>query len=239
MEFHVAVAGMPVFHFSTPDLPIPMPTIPCRDGAPCLAAQLTGGCLVKAAVAPVLTRLSGVVSHERAMVLCKAGGRTHYFEETGQRAVFRLLLAGMQYSGCPFFSLFARVPADAPLRSAYAAFARLLRALPRNGGTRSPLCPEEFATRLERELENHLAPVLEEARRHVRGDAAVNAVILMLSGIRLAADWARRKEASRAARSREAARAFPPGALGPPGAATSPGAGGCGGGGRSRAGSPG
>ncbi len=235
MEFHVAVEGRPVFRFTTPDLPIPIAAMPCRDGAPCLAARLAGGCLAQAAVVPVLTGLSGVLSHERARVVCQAGGKTHFSEETGQRAVFRLLLAGMQYSGCPFFSLFARVPAGAPLPSVYAAFARLLRALSRDAGGRSPLSPEALATRLEREVEGRLVPVLEEARRHARGDAGVNAVLLMLNGVHLAADWARRKGPGQAVRPGETARTVPAGAP----AATSPGAGGCADGGRSRAGSPG
>ena len=196
MEFQVAVAAMPAFRFAVPDPAPAAPGAPCRNGEPCPAATRAGGCLARACVAPVLDYFSGVVSHEAALVVCEADGQRTCFTETGQRAAFRLLLAGITQSGCPFFSRFAALPAAASLGNAYAAFARLLRALATQDGHASPTAAGHVAW----ELERHLAPIFGEAKRKVRQDAAVNACILMLNGLRLATDHVRQRRGGGARR---------------------------------------
>jgi hypothetical protein len=157
-------------------------------------------CRVLASVAEVLDYFSDVVSYEKVLVACRDGAEAAIYEETGQRAAVRLLLAGMQASGCPFFSRFAALPVDAPLDNAYAALSHLLEALSRtDASTRSGA-----ALGLERlgdALESHLAPLLAEAKRRSRRDAAVNAVILMVSAIRLAVDEVRERPPAAANRS--------------------------------------
>lgn len=206
MEFHVAVAAMPTFRFDVPDLLPAEPGAPCRCGEPCSAATRAGGCLARTCAAPVLDYFSGVVSHEAAVVVCEAGGQRTCFTETGQRAAFRLLLAAITQSGCPFFGRFAALPADAPLGNAYAAFARLLRALATQDGHASPTAAGHVAW----ELERHLAPLFGEAKRKARQDAAVNACILMLNGLRLATDHVRERRRGGARRPDAPARASIP-----------------------------
>lgn len=196
MEFLVTTAGLPPFHFTLPDAKRATAR-PCQQaGDCCAAATARGGCLATAAIAPVLDYFSDVVSHARTRVACWRNGQVVRFEETGQRTALRLLLAGLQRSGCPFCGRFAALPADASLGDVYATFSRLLRS-GELADDHDALFPLELssgtddAADLGDELETRLWPVLREARRRFRQDAAINAVIMMINGIRLAADHAR------------------------------------------------
>lgn len=184
MEFLVTVMGLPAFCYTAPTRRAASAAT-CHCGARCQRMQENGRCLALEAVDGVLDFFSDVVSYETALVVCRAGQGTAVYEETGQRAAVRLLLAGMQNSGCPFFSRFTPLPVDAPLTSAYIAFSRLLQALSQTGTT---VVSNTAAPGLGEALESHLAPVLAEAKRRRRRDAAVNAVILMVSAIRLAVE---------------------------------------------------
>ncbi|WP_428565721.1 MAG: hypothetical protein ACP59X_05090 [Solidesulfovibrio sp. DCME] len=197
MDFLVTVPGLPSFSFVPPHKETRGPQAPCHCGEACPKARRAGGCLALGAIDGVLDFFSDVVSYETALVLCHHGGRTAVYEETGQRAAARLLLAGMQRSGCPFFARFAALPADAPLGSAYTALGRLLAALA--GGEAAPQ-PQGLSAleQLADEAEGHLAVVLGEAKRRCRRDAAVNAVILLCNGIRLATEAIREKQAAQA-----------------------------------------
>lgn len=208
MEFCVTVTGRPAFTYAAPARGYDATPACGHNAAPsadhceerCSGMRPGDRCRALASVAEVLDFFSDVMSYETALVVCRDGTETAVYEETGQRAAVRLLLAGMQASGCPFFSRFAPLPVDAPLDNAYTALSRLMQALSRAEASARP----EAAQGLERlgdALESHLAPLLAEAKRRSRRDAAVNAVILMVSAIRLAVDEVREKQPAAAARS--------------------------------------
>lgn len=197
MEFLVAVPGLSPFRYAPARLADLHPASPCRQGELCPTAARAGACLLPEAIAPVLDYFSQVVSHQPVLVTCRDAQGTAAFKETGQRAAFRLLAAALGHSPCPFFSRFFPRPTQAPVAGAYAAFARLAHSLALSEG--QPETPDAAilprllvdAGRFGREIEEHLQPVLREAKRRCRLDAAVNGVIMLFSGSRLATEHLR------------------------------------------------
>ena len=104
-------------------------------------------------------------------------------------------------SGCPFFE---RALPDAARQSlgedCYATFRRMVHRLTfAQRGDASAGRPADWALACcGRDIEDHLDPILGEARRRRRQDAAVNAVILMYSCTRLAVEEMRESPAIRA-----------------------------------------
>jgi len=194
MEFLVAVPGLASFRYVPAERTGLRPVAPCRRGVPCPRAARAGACLATEAIAPVLDYFSQVVSHQPVLVTCRDAKGTAVFEETGQRAAFRLLAAALGHSPCPFFSCFSARPTQAPVADACAAFARLAHSLALSEG--QPEMPDMAvpprllveAGRFGREIEEHLQPVLREAKRRCHLDAAVNGVIMLYSGSRLATE---------------------------------------------------
>lgn len=200
MEFCVTVAGLPAFTYAAPVCGHDAAPSADHCGERCPGTRPGGRCLALTSVGNVLDFFSDVVSYETALVVCRDGAEAAVYEETGQRAAVRLLLAGMQASGCPFFSRFAPLPVGAPLDSAYAALSRLLEVLSQADTSARPGVAQGLE-RLGDALESRLAPLLAEAKRRSRRDAAVNAVILMVSAIRLAVDEVRERQPAAANRS--------------------------------------
>jgi len=204
MECSVTVQGLPLFNYALPEsLPDAARgcAAPCRESVPCRAARLAGGCLLPTAVGPVIEAFSSVLSYEQVLLVLRDGGETRALEETGQRAAFRLLLLAMRGSGCPFFE--RTLPAGAGLpaeEDSYATFRRMVRRLTfaqRAIGTAGRAAAASLA-RCERDIEAHLDPILDVARRRCRQDAALNAVILMYSCTRLAVEETLERLAPRA-----------------------------------------
>ncbi|MHC1791663.1 hypothetical protein [Solidesulfovibrio sp.] len=201
MELTVIIPGPPLLHARSP-APLPgeagdRPDQPCRPGRPCQAARECGGCLLPAAIGPILDAFSPVISHERVLVAGPDGEVGGAVPETGQQAAFRLLLLAMGTSGCPFFRR-ALTPAPGRLAAGpdAGAFRRLVRAMSlpwrEGGGGGWPVGLAELGlARCGRDIESHLEPVLREARRRCRQDAALNAVVLMYSSTRLAMEEVR------------------------------------------------
>ncbi|OLN25428.1 hypothetical protein DVDV_3357 [Desulfovibrio sp. DV] len=192
MECSLTVEGLPPARFFLPHTASPAGSgsaVPCRRGQPCPTARRAGGCLLPAAIKPVLQAFSPVLSHARVRLTLRRGGELAEVEETGQWAAFRLLIAAMRDSGCPFFGPI--LPAGTrlvPQGDGSKTFRRMVRALtfpwPEAAGGLTALS----LARCGREIESHLHAVLGEARRHCRQDAAVNAVILMYNCTRLAVE---------------------------------------------------
>ena len=169
---------------------------PCRRGQSCLTAQRAGGCLLAVAITPVLEAFSPIVSHERVRLTLQQDGQRTEVEETGQWAAFRLLIAAMRDSGCPFFG--RSLPAGAGLASkddGATTFRRMVRAL--NFPWREGAGSEQLA-RCGRDIESHLHPILTAARQHCRQDAAINAVILMFNCTQLAVEAGAKPESTAA-----------------------------------------
>ena len=194
MECCLTIEGVASAQFKLPQTAPPAGSgsaVPCRRGQPCLAARRAGGCLLPAAIKPVLQAFSPVLSHARVRLTLRRGGELAEVEETGQWAAFRLLIAAMRDSGCPFFGPI--LPAGTrlvPQGDGSKTFRRMVQALtfpwPEAAGA-GPAAAVSLA-RCGREIESHLHAVLGEARRHCRQDAAVNAVILMYNCTRLAVE---------------------------------------------------
>ena len=194
MECSLTVEGVASARFFLPQTAPPAGSgsaVPCRRGQPCPTARRAGGCLLPAAIKPVLQAFSPVLSHARVRLTLRRGGELAEVEETGQWAAFRLLIAAMRDSGCPFFGTF--LPAGTGLAAqsdGSRTFRRMVRAL--TFPWRDAAAPGQLAAlsmaRCGRDIESHLHPVLGEARRHCRQDAAINAVILMYNCTRLAVE---------------------------------------------------
>lgn len=194
MEWSLTVEGQPTARLSLPGATAKAGSgraVPCRRGQPCLAARMAGGCLLPGAIKPVLDAFSPVLSHARVRLTLRQGGKLAEVEEPGQWAAFRLLIAAMRHSGCPFFGPI--LPAGTrlvPQGDGSNIFRRMVQALTFpwcEAAGRGPAAAVSLA-RCGREIESHLHPVLGEARRHCRQDAAINAVILMYNCTRLAVE---------------------------------------------------
>lgn len=201
MECSVTIQGLPLFQYASPaSRPAEACAAPCQSGVLCPSARRAGGCLLPAAVGPVIEAFSSVISHEQVLLVLRDGGETAVLEETGQRAAFRLLLAAMGGSGCPFFG--RALPAGSvPPRGedSYGTFRRMVRRMTvvrQTDGAAGRLADPSLA-RCGRDIEAHLDPILAEARRRRRQDAALNAVILMYSCTRLALEETREARAAR------------------------------------------
>ena len=204
MECSVTIQGLPLFNYASPaPRPDDAPACgtPCRASVPCRLARQGGSCLLPAAVGPVIEAFSSVLSYEQVLLVLREGGDTAVLEETGQRAAFRLLLLAMRGSGCPFFE--QTLPAGCGLAQdsdSYATFQRMVRRMTfarRSDGAAKQLAAVSLA-RCGHDIEAHLAPILDVARRCCRQDAALNAVILMYSCTRLAVEETRERLAIRA-----------------------------------------
>lgn len=194
MECSLTVEGLPSTRFflsrTTPKAGTGR-AVPCRRGHPCPTARLAGGCLLPEAIKPVLAAFSPVLSHARVCLTLRRGGELAEVQETGQWAAFRLLIAAMRDSGCPFFG--SSLPAGAglpPKDDGAATFRRMVRALtlPWRGAGGSEQLARLALARCGRDIESRLHPILCAARQHCRQDAAINAVILMYNCTRLAVE---------------------------------------------------
>lgn len=164
--------------------PAPTTNAPCCPGRPCRQARNAGNCLAALAARPVLEAFSGVVSCEKFFGddADVPGARPQ--EETGQHAALRLLLAALRASGCPFFGELLPAGIGRPeVGDCRVAFLRCVRGcIDRESGTVPGADPEEPAA----SMEARLTPLLSEARRRCRQDAALNAVIILINCVRLA-----------------------------------------------------
>ncbi|MYL83586.1 hypothetical protein GTA51_10665 [Desulfovibrio aerotolerans] len=204
MECSVTIQGLPHFNYVSP-APHPDDACacgpPCRSSIPCRLASQGDGCLLLAAVGPVIEAFSLVVSYEQVLLVLREGRDKAVLEETGQRAAFRLLLLAMRGSGCPFFEQTLAAWNGLGLDTdSYATFQRMVRRLTfaqRADGAGKRLSAVSLA-RSGHDIEAHLDPILDMARRRCRQDAALNAVILMYSCTRLAVEETRERLALRA-----------------------------------------
>ena len=204
MECSVTIQGLPLFTYALPEsLPDAASACaaPCRESVPCRAAKSAGGCLLPAAVGPVIEAFSSVLSYERVLLVLREDGETTALEETGQRAAFRLLLLAMRGSGCPFFkrtlSAGAGLPANEDSSAAFRRMVRRMTSARRAIGMAGRTDAASLA-RCGQDIEAHLEPILAVARRRCRQDAALNAVILMYSCTRLAVEETLERLATRA-----------------------------------------
>uniref|UniRef100_I2Q470 Uncharacterized protein n=1 Tax=Desulfovibrio sp. U5L TaxID=596152 RepID=I2Q470_9BACT len=187
MEFLVAAPGLSSFRYDPATTVEPGGAHPCGEEELCRRSEPEEGCLVARAVLPALEYFSEVVSHQRVLVSCRDDQVTTIIEETGQEAAFRLLASGLGHAPCPFFRRFALDPAGQSGGDAATAFAHLARSLIFAEGETGMLDAatlsllQAVAGRVGREIETHLQPVLLEARRRCRRDAAINAVIMLFS----------------------------------------------------------
>ena len=194
MECSMTIQGLPLVHFSTPVAAASADQtacVPCPQGCPCPAARRAGGCLLPGAITPVLEAFSPIISYENVLLELRHDGETVVLEETGQRAAFRLLVAAMCQSGCPFFGRTRSVGVGLVAgEDGYGMFRRLVRAMtfPWRDETGTNRLADQSLARCGRDIEAHLQPILAEARRRCRQDAAINAVILMFNCTRLAVE---------------------------------------------------
>lgn len=204
MELHVIIQGLPLLRYVPPLSPTDWAAsreTPCRAGLLCRTARAAGGCCLQAAVLPVIEAFSSVVSYEQVLLVAREGRETAVLEETGQQAAFRLLLLAIRGAGCPFFA--RALPAGAGLpwgEDNAGTFRRMVRrlAFARRAEATAACLPDWSLAGCERDIEAHLDPILGEARRRRRQDAAVNAVILLYNCSRLAVEETRERLASRA-----------------------------------------
>jgi hypothetical protein len=162
----------------------PTTTAPGCPERPCRQARDAGDCLAVRAARPILEAFSGIISHAAFPEAGDGGLETRALEETGQQAALRLLLAALRASGCPFFG--DLLPAGigwAEAGDCRVAFLRCVRGcIDRESGAGAEGDPQEPAAAVEARL----APLLGEARRRCRQDAALNAVIILINCVRLA-----------------------------------------------------
>lgn len=195
MEFTIIAEGQPPFHFAPATRKPVLGQDVCQSGGLCPAARMAGGCRATAAAIPVLDAFSRITSYEGVRVVRHSGEQAEVFEETGQRAALRLLVAALNHSGCPFFGRFSPLPEDGPLSRTYAAFVRAARAMLHDSEADTVVETADHVglildevEGIGRQVEDHLQPLLREARRRCDKDAAVNAVVLLFSGSRLACE---------------------------------------------------
>lgn len=210
MEFLVAAPGLSSFRYDPASTAEAEAEHPCRREDLCRRTVPAERCLVTRTVLPALEYFSQVVSHHRVLVSYRETQVTTVIEETGQEAAFRLLASGLGHAPCPFFSRFFAGSAEGPAADVCTAFARLSRSLifaqgePDRPDPATLALLQALAGRLGQEIETHLQPVLLEARRRCRRDAAINAVIMFFSVNTLAAEALRRAAAASAGRPRSA-----------------------------------
>ncbi len=185
MQCRVTVAGMASFEFRPGEQEgtAGCAARACRPDQCRVGTRGTGPCLLLAGVASVLDYFSGVVSHAMVRVAWSEGDRWETLEEPGQRAALRLLLLGMTGSGCPYFGRFAvRLGAD-PTAAALALFGGMTQTMAEDRLFRAAGRP----SRVGEDVAARLHPLLVEARRLRRHDAALNGVVMLLNCNELAA----------------------------------------------------
>ncbi|EHJ47760.1 hypothetical protein DFW101_1752 [Solidesulfovibrio carbinoliphilus subsp. oakridgensis] len=206
MEFLVAAPGLSSFRYDPATPVAPEGAHPCGEEELCRRSEPEERCLVARTVLPTLEYFSQVVSHQKVLVSCRDDRVTTIIEETGQEAAFRLLASGLGHAPCPFFRRFVSDPAGRTGGDAATAFAHLARSLIFAAGDTDMLDPatqtllRAVAGRVGREIETHLQPVLLEARRRCRRDAAINAVIMLFSVNTLAAEALRQADSASSGR---------------------------------------
>ena len=157
---------------------------PRHPGSPCRQACGAGSCPAARAAEPVLDAFSAVVSHEPVFLAVESDQGTHPLEENGQWAALRMLLAAVRESGCPYFrDLLPKGIGRPGSEDCRTAFLRVVRErIGRDNGRGDRSTPQGRADAVEARL----APLLREARRRCRQDAAINAVVILINCVRLA-----------------------------------------------------
>lgn len=184
MEFIVTASGSDPFYFNT----IASDTDPRHPGIRpvekrCDLDPATGKCRLLRTVDPILDFFSAVTSHETVEARYQENDERTLLRETGQRVAFVLLVRAMFQSNCPYFDRFS--PLLSRYQLAWTQEMFLLASLMARQSDVDPVaaplpCP------LGSNLQEHLFPLLQTARHHLVGDAAVNAVTIMFNLVSLA-----------------------------------------------------
>lgn len=188
MEFSVTASGADPFYYNTITLEPPNDTIGfIPANTICAGGTDSDKCRLIQTVEPILEFFSAVTSYETVEACYLENQERTLLRETGQRVAFVLLVRAMFQSNCPYFNRFSPLLADYQLARTQEMFllASLMATRQEEAAfAEMPPCP------LGSGLQEHLFPLLQEARHHLVRDAAVNAVTIMCNLATLAADEA-------------------------------------------------